>query len=131
MLDGMIQSGDPTGTGEGTGGIKLKDEIRPSLKFDQPGRLAMANTGEPNSGSCQWFITQASPIPSYNGSYTIFGQVIEGQDVVKAISRSPGAVAANNNRPKNPPKLISVTIDRVGPPPVGPPTFQKAAPVKK
>ena len=114
MLDGMIQSGDPTGTGEGTGGIKLKDEIRPSLKFDQPGRLAMANTGEPNSGSCQWFITQASPIPSYNGGYTIFGQVVEGQDVVKAISRAPGAVAANNNRPKNPPKLISVTIDRVG-----------------
>ncbi|MGO9897633.1 MAG: peptidylprolyl isomerase [Bryobacteraceae bacterium] len=131
MLDGMIQSGDPTGTGEGTGGIKLKDEIRPSLKFDQPGRLAMANTGEPNSGSCQWFITQASPIPSYNGGYTIFGQVVEGQDVVKAISRAPGAVAANNNRPKNPPKLISVTIDRVGPPPAAPPSFKKAAPAKK
>ena len=130
MLDGMIQSGDPTGTGEGTGGIKLKDEIRPSLKFDQPGRLAMANTGEPNSGSCQWFITQASPIPSYDGSYTIFGQVVEGQDVVKAISRAPGAVAPNF-RPKNPPRLVSVTIERVGPEPAGPPAFKKAAPAKK
>jgi cyclophilin family peptidyl-prolyl cis-trans isomerase len=130
MLDGMIQSGDPTGTGEGTAGIKLKDEIRPGLKFDKPGRLAMANTGEPNSGSCQWFITQASPIPSYDGSYTIFGQVVEGQDVVKAISRAPGAVAPNF-RPKNPPRLVSVTIERVGPEPAGPPAFKKAAPAKK
>jgi len=130
MLDGMIQSGDPTGTGEGTAGIKLKDEIRPGLKFDKPGRLAMANTGEPNSGSCQWFITQASPIPSYDGSYTIFGQVVEGQDVVKAISRAPGAVAPNF-RPKNPPRLVSVTIERVGPEPAGPSSFKKAAPAKK
>jgi peptidyl-prolyl cis-trans isomerase A (cyclophilin A) len=129
MLDVMIQSGDPSGTGEGTAGIKLKDEFRPGLKFDKPGRLAMANTGEPNSGSCQWFITQASPIPSYDGFYTIFGQVVEGQDVVKAISRLPAVPP--NNRPKNPPRLIGVTIDRVGPPPAGPPAFKKAAPVKK
>ncbi|MGA2147820.1 MAG: peptidylprolyl isomerase [Bryobacteraceae bacterium] len=130
MLDGMIQSGDPAGTGEGTAGIKLKDEIRPDLKFDQPGRLAMANLGEPNTNSCQWFITVASPIPSYDGGYTIFGQVVEGQDVVKAISRVP-AGPGPDFRPKNPPKLISVTIDRVGPPPAGPPAFQKATPVKK
>jgi cyclophilin family peptidyl-prolyl cis-trans isomerase len=131
ILDVMIQSGDPSGTGTGNAGIKLKDEIRPNLKFDQPGRLAMANTGDPNSASCQWFITQASPIPPYDGSYTIFGQVVEGQDVVKAISRSPGAFPANDNRPKNPPKLIGVTIDRVGAAPPGPPSFPKAAPAKK
>ena len=129
MLDAMIQSGDPSGTGYGNAGFKLKDEIRPTLKFDQPGRLAMANTGDHNTGSCQWFITQASPIPSYDGSYTIFGQVVQGQEVVKAISRLPAPPP--DNRPKNPPRLISVTIDRVGPPPAGPPTFQKAAPVKK
>ena len=90
MMDGMIQGGDPTGTSEHQCGVHVPDEIRPTLKFDKPGRLAMANTGSPNSAGCQWFITQASPIPSYDGGYTIFGQVVEGQDVVKAISRVPG-----------------------------------------
>lgn len=121
MLDGMIQGGDPTGTGDHECGVHVKDEIRPDLKFDKPGRLAMANTGEKNSGGCQWFITQASPIPTYDGSFTIFGQVVEGQDVVKAISRVPGtALPIGGLRPKVPVKLISVKVERVGPPPAAP-----------
>lgn len=129
MMDGMIQAGDPTGTGDHECGVIVKDEIRPDLKFDRPGRLAMANTGSPNTGGCQWFITQAPRIPSYDGDYTIFGQVIEGQDVVKAISRVPGAALPNGGmKPKTPVKLISVKIERVGPEPAAP--ARKAAPRK-
>jgi len=132
MMDGMIQGGDPTGSGDHECGVTVRDEIRPTLKFDKPGRLAMANTGSPNTGGCQWFITQASPIPSYDGGYTIFGQVVEGQDVVKAISRVPGAPLPNGGmRPKTPVKLISVTIQRVGPEPAPAAPAKKAAPAVK
>jgi peptidyl-prolyl cis-trans isomerase A (cyclophilin A) len=92
----------------------------------------MANTGSPNTGGCQWFITQASPIPSYDGGYTIFGQVVEGQDVVKAISRVPGAPLPNGGmRPREPVKLISVKIERVGPEPAAAAPAKKAAPAVK
>ncbi|HWD00697.1 MAG TPA: peptidylprolyl isomerase [Candidatus Sulfopaludibacter sp.] len=126
MMDGMIQAGDPTGKGSTPCGIHLKDEIRPELKFDQPGRLAMANIGEPNTASCEWFITQVSgpQAAAWNGQYTIFGQVVEGQDVVKAISRVP----APGNIAKNPVKLTTLTIKRVGPPPVPAAPAKKAAP---
>jgi len=135
MLDGMIQAGDVTGKGSTPCGVHVRDEIVPTLKFDKPGRLAMANRGEKNTAECEWFITQASPIPQYDGSYTIFGQVVEGQDVVKAISR----VAAVQTIAKNPAKLITVTIKRVGPPPApaapakrtAPATKKTATPVKK
>jgi cyclophilin family peptidyl-prolyl cis-trans isomerase len=90
----------------------------------------MANEDKPNSGGCQWFITVASRITSYDGSYTVFGQVVEGQDVVKAISRVPGKHLANGGvRPSVDVKLISVTIERVGPEPAAPPV--KKAPAKK
>jgi peptidyl-prolyl cis-trans isomerase A (cyclophilin A) len=121
MMDGMIQAGDPTGKGSTPCGVHLKDEIRPELKFDKPGRLAMANTGEPNSAACEWFITEVPKAPTWDGNYTIFGQVVEGQDVVKAISRVP----AVGNIAKNPAKLITLQIQRVGPPPA------PAAPAKK
>ena len=134
MLDGMIQGGDPSGTGAGECGVKIRDEILPGIKFTQPGRLAMANTGTPNSGGCQWFITVASPIPPYDGGYTIFGQVVEGQDVVKAISRAPGKhippAEGGGVRPTPDVKLISVTIERVGPEPA-PPAAKKAPAAKK
>ncbi len=64
MLDGMIQAGDVTGKGSTPCGVHVKDEIVPSLKFDKPGKLAMANRGEKNTAECEWFITQASPIPA-------------------------------------------------------------------
>ncbi len=123
----MIQTGDPTATGSGDCGITIKDEIVPTLKYDRPGRLGMANTGSPNTGGCQFFITEV-PYPSLdpspgNSGYTIFGQVVEGQDVVPRIARVP----ARNEKPITPVRLISVTIKRIGPAPVAP----KKAPAKK
>jgi cyclophilin family peptidyl-prolyl cis-trans isomerase len=91
----------------------------------------MANENKPNSGGCQWFITVKPSIPQYDGSYTIFGQVVDGQDVVKAISRVPGKHLANGGvRPITDVKLISVTIERIGPEPA-PPPVKKAPPAKK
>jgi len=131
MPNGMIQGGDPTGTGSHECGVKIRDENLPGLKFDRPGRLAMANTGEPNSGGCQWFITAASPIRDWDGHYAILGQVVEGQDVVKAISNVPAKpLPEGGRRPIQDVRLISVTIERVGPEPPAPPA-KKAAPAKK
>ncbi len=82
----MIQTGDPTETGAHNCGYVLNDEIVPTLKFDKPGRLAMANIGTPNSGACQFFITE-DPFEMGNGKYTIFGQVVEGQAILVAKDR--------------------------------------------
>src|ERR687890_98 len=82
--DFMIQGGDPEGTGRG-GTDMIPDEFSPSLSFDQPGRVAMANAG-PRTGSSQFFITE-KPTPWLNGRHTIFGQVVEGQPVVAKIAR--------------------------------------------
>jgi peptidyl-prolyl cis-trans isomerase A (cyclophilin A) len=109
----MIQSGDPTGTGSHECGVTIQDEILPGLRFDGAGRLAMANTGDPNSGGCQFFFTLNS-MREWDGKYTIFGLVVEGQDVVDKIGHTP----VRGDKPVNPPKLISVTIERVGPEPV-------------
>jgi peptidyl-prolyl cis-trans isomerase A (cyclophilin A) len=106
----MIQGGDPTGTGMG-GTDTIPDEFNPALSFDSPGKLAMANAG-PGTGSCQFFITEV-PTPHLDGRHTIFGQVVEGQDVVGQIVRVPRN--EENNRPNTPVKIIRITFQRVGP----------------
>ena len=107
----MIQTGDPTGTGSHNCGYVLNDEIVPTLKFDKPGRLAMANIGTPNSGACQFFITE-DPYEAGNGKYTIFGQVVEGQELVAKISH---VIRDENDKPRIPTKLINVTFVRIVP----------------
>jgi len=105
----MIQGGDPLGNGTGQIGYKFADENTPGLTFDRPGRLAMANAG-PNTNGSQFFITVA-PYPSLNGIYTIFGQVIEGQDVVNKISEVP---RNSQDKPLTPVVISRIAIERVG-----------------
>ena len=81
----MAQSGDPTGTGTGGPGYTIEDEITHGLTFDQPGLLAMANVGSPDTNGSQFFITYA-PTPWLNGLHTIFGEVIEGMDVLEQLT---------------------------------------------
>jgi peptidyl-prolyl cis-trans isomerase A (cyclophilin A) len=109
----MIQSGDPTGTGYHNCGVNVRDEFLPGLRFDRAGKLAMANTGAPDSGGCQWFITE-SPMRQWDGKYTIFGTVVEGQEVVAKINHAH----VRGDKPVDPVKLLSVTIERIGPEPV-------------
>ena len=103
-----IQSGDPTGTSAHNCGVKIRDEILPGLLFSSPGRLAIANTGAADSGGCQFFITDA-PMTQWDGKYTIFGEVVEGMDVVSKIARAP----VHGEKPVEPVKLINVTIERI------------------
>jgi len=81
----MIQGGDPTGTGRGGPGYTINDEFGPGLRHDSPGVLSMANAGA-NTGGSQFFITVA-PTPWLDGKHAIFGKVINGYDIVEAISK--------------------------------------------
>jgi cyclophilin family peptidyl-prolyl cis-trans isomerase len=109
IIDGfMIQGGDPQGTGMGGPGYNIPDEISSSLRFDRPGIMAMANTGQPNSGGSQFFITLA---PYSGTTYSIFGEVVSGMDVVMKIGKVK--VAGPNNRPVTPVVMNKVTIERV------------------
>lgn len=105
----MIQGGDPSGTGMGGPGYKFQDETKGSPhSFDAPGKLAMANAG-PNTNGSQFFITVA-PTTWLTGNHTIFGEVIEGQDVVNKITALP---RNRQDRPNTDVVLQSVTIERV------------------
>lgn len=101
----MVQGGDPLGNGTGDPGYKFGDEFSEKLKFDKPGRLAMANSGPGTNGS-QFFITVAKT-PWLDGQHTIFGQVVKGQDVVNKIVNVPRGA---NDRPTKDVVLKSVTI---------------------
>ncbi len=117
----LIQGGDVLGTGVGHPqgpAFPYKNEIAPSLKFDAPGRLGMANSG-PDTNDTHFFITLA-PAPSMSGKYTIWGQC-ENLDVVKAIAsvpRDPG------DTPLTPVHIRSVIVERVGPAPADAPEAQ-------
>jgi len=80
----MAQGGDPTGTGSGGPGYNVPDEFTDKVLFDRPGLVAMANSSRPNSNGSQFFITTA-PAPHLNNLYTIFGEVIQGQEIVNGI----------------------------------------------
>jgi len=87
----MIQGGDPTGTGTGGPGYTIQDETSPDI--NSRGAVAMANTGMPNSGGSQFFINlvnnSALQPAGFDGSYPVFGNVVEGMDVVDAIGNAP------------------------------------------
>jgi peptidyl-prolyl cis-trans isomerase A (cyclophilin A) len=107
--DFMIQGGDPAGTGAGGPGYRFQDETKGAPhKFDKPGKLAMANSG-PNTTGCQFFLTVA-PTPWLTGNHTIFGEVVDGQDIVAKISLVP---RNSQDKPHKPVVVESVVIERV------------------
>jgi len=107
VIEGIVaQTGDPTGTGIGNPGYYIDNEIHPSLKYDRPGMVGMANSG-PNTNGSQFFITMV-PAPTLDGGYTVFGQVISGMDVLSNLTPrdpQPGATLPPGD------KVISVTIE--------------------
>ncbi|HTD25069.1 MAG TPA: peptidylprolyl isomerase [Terriglobales bacterium] len=104
----MIQGGDPAGTGFGGPGYQFEDETKGSPhSFDKPGKLAMANSG-PNTNGSQFFITVA-PTQWLTGKHTIFGEVVEGQNVVEKIVNSP---TGPQDKPAQEVKITSITIER-------------------
>jgi len=112
----MVQMGDPTGTGAYDPGFSVPDEFSASLRFDRPGRLGMANTGDKNSGNCQFFITEV-PTPHLNNLHTVFGQVVEGQDVVQKIGSAPRNA---DDKPRSAVMIKRLVFERVGTAPAAP-----------
>jgi cyclophilin family peptidyl-prolyl cis-trans isomerase len=101
--DFMIQGGDPTGTGSGGPGYTFEDEIN-DHKVER-GALAMANAG-PNTNGSQFFVVTADSCPWLDGKHTVFGRVVEGMDVVDAISELP----TENDRPREPAVIAGIQI---------------------
>ncbi len=101
----MIQGGDPTGTGSGGPGYKIKDEFGAGLKHDKKGVLSMANAG-PNTGGSQFFITLV-PTPWLDGKHAIFGKLVEGEDVLDKIGSTPTSAG---DRPKTEVKIIKAKV---------------------
>ena len=104
----MIQGGCPLGNGTGGPGYRFADEFNASLRHDRPGKLSMANSG-PNTNGSQFFVTVAAT-PWLDNRHTIFGEIVEGQDVANKISELP---RDSSDRPRTPVTLQHVRIERV------------------
>jgi len=108
VIDGfMIQGGDPLGQGTGGPGYTFADEFSPKLRHDRAGLLSMANRG-PNTNGGQFFITLA-PTPWLDNKHSIFGEIVEGMDVVEKIGSTPTSKAGD--RPLKAITIQSVTIE--------------------
>jgi peptidyl-prolyl cis-trans isomerase A (cyclophilin A) len=102
--------GDPARVGTGGPGFTLADEILPVMVFDRPGLVAMANAGRPDTNGSQFFITEVA-LPHLDGRHTVFGEVVEGFELVPKIARA-GLVPPSGGRPAGPVVVESITVRR-------------------
>ena len=93
----MAQGGDPLGNGRGSPGYSYDGETRPDVKHDRPGLLSMANTGQPRTDGSQFFLTFV-PTPHLNNKHTIFGEVVEGMEAVRALEKCGSGSGATSEK---------------------------------